>query len=341
VLEQVHSNRPAILIVGPSWVGDMVMMQSLCKVLRQRHPDCVIDVVAPAWTGPLLARIPEVRRAIFLDVSHGQLALRKRWSLGKSLRGAAYDRAIILPRSFKSAIVPLAARARVRTGFRGEMRYGLLNDIRHLDKQALPRTVDRFISLGLEPGESLPATLPEPVLDPDRDNALAVLARAGRERPQGPVLALCPGAEYGPAKRWPPAHFAAVARTMHGRGWEVWILGSRHDGEMAAEIQRDSGNVCLDLSGKTSLVDALDLLSLADAAVSNDSGLMHVAAAAGTRVIAVYGSSDPDHTPPLSARADIVRLGLECSPCMKRVCPLGHTRCLVDLGPERVLSLLA
>jgi len=329
-----------ILIVGPAWVGDMVMMQSLCKVLRQRDPECHIDVVAPAWTGPLLARIPEVRRGISLDVDHGHLALHKRWGLGRSLRGEAYDRAIVLSRSLKSAIVPFAARARVRTGFRGEMRFGLLNDIRPLNKQALPRTVDRFVALGLDPGESLPAALPEPALRADRDNAVAVLARLGRERSQTPILALCPGAEYGPAKRWPPAHFAAVARSMREQGWEVWIFGSERDAGIAAEIQRDSGNACLDLSGKTSLVDALDLLSLADAAVSNDSGLMHVAAAAGTRVIAVFGSSDPAHTPPLSTRAEIVRLGLDCSPCMKRVCPLGHTRCLVDLGPELVTSRL-
>ncbi len=319
----------------------MVMMQSLCKVLRQRDPECLIDVLAPGWTGPLLARIPEVRHGIPIGVGHGELALGQRWALGRSLRSEHYDHAIVLPRSFKSALVPFAARARVRTGFRGEMRYGLLNDIRHLDKQALPRTVDRFVSLGLAPGEPLPSPLPDPALRTDRDNALSALARLGREPPKAPVAALCPGAEYGPAKRWPPAHFAAVARAMRERGWEVWIIGSAHDAGIAAEIQRDSNNACLDLSGTTSLVDALDLLSLADVAVSNDSGLMHVAAATGVRVLALFGSSDPAHTPPLSSKAEILHLGLDCSPCMKRVCPLGHTRCLVDLVPATVIDRLS
>ncbi len=330
---------PRILIVGPSWVGDMVMAQSLFKLLKARAPNAIIDVLAPAWTEPLLARMPEVRRAISLPLGHGDLSLSLRWRLGRSLRASAYTRAIVLPNSFKSALVPFAAGIPRRTGFLGECRFALLNDVRRLHKVALPRTVDRFIALGLESGEAAPA-IPMPALKTKPQDGHAALARLRQAVPQAPVLALCPGAEYGPAKRWPAPYYAEVANAKLAQGWQVFLLGSSKDAPVTAQVQALTQGRCLDLAGHTSLAEAIDLMALAAAVVSNDSGLMHVAAALGRPVVALFGSSDPGHTPPLSAKAQVLYLSLSCSPCFARECPLGHLRCLKDLSPARVLAAL-
>lgn len=327
------------LIVGPSWVGDMVLAQSLFMVLRQRHPQARLDVLAPAWTHPLLARMPEVDEAIAAPFVHGRFDLGVRFRLGRELRARQYDRAIVLPNSLKSAIVPFMARARVRTGFIGEWRYGLLNDIRRLDRQKLARTVDRFIALALTPDEALPE-IPLPRLRADADKARAALSRLHRDPPRTPVLGLCPGAEYGPAKRWPAEYFAEVAKAGLAKGWEVWLFGSGRDKPETDAVQSLTQQRCLDLVGKTTLEEAIDLLSLTVAVVSNDSGLMHVAAALDRPVVALYGSSDPKHTPPISSKATVLYLGLSCSPCFERACPLGHLNCLRQLGPERVLAAL-
>lgn len=317
----------------------MVLAQSLFKLLKQRDPDARIDVLAPAWTLPLLARMPEVNETIASPFDHGELKLAQRRRLGRELRARHYDRAIVLPNSLKSAIVPWVARARVRTGFKGEWRYGLLNDVRRLDEQKLPRTVDRFVALALNPDEALPQ-IPPPRLRADVDKAHAVLSRLDRNLPATPVLGLCPGAEYGPAKRWPAEYFAEVARAKLDAGWEVWLFGSDKDRREAAAVQSLTRNRCLDLAGSTSLEEAIDLLSLTAAVVTNDSGLMHVAAALERPVVALYGSSDPRHTPPLAVKASVLYLGLECSPCFERECPLGHLNCLRRLEPQRVLSAL-
>lgn len=334
----MNNPEQKILVVGPAWIGDMVMAQSLFKVLKTRHAETWIDVIAPAWTEALLNRMPEVRKGISMPLGHGNLGLGVRWKLGRDLRSEHYDQAIVLPRSLKSAITPFSAKAKRRTGFVGEMRYGLLNDIRTLDKIALPKTVDRFVALGLEPGENLPARLPDPELVCDAKNALAAKERLGIGKANKSVLALLPGAEYGPAKQWPARHFASVADTMAQRGWDIWIFGSAKDASVAREIQGQARTRCVDLTGKAGLLEAVDLISTAGAVVSNDSGFMHVAAALKVPLVAVYGSSDPLHTPPLSETAKIERLGLDCSPCFKRECPYGHYRCLTDLNPGRVVE---
>ena len=330
-----------ILVIGPSWVGDMVLAQSLFQVIKQQQPDAIIDVAAPAWTIPLLDRMPEVSGKIALPFKHGRLDLRERIRLGKSLKNAAYDQAILLTNSFKSAILPFAANIPLRTGFRGEMRYGLLNDIRSLDKKALPRTVDRFVALGLKKDQPLPATIPNPRLIADASQAAEALDKLGKELPDVPVLGLCPGAEYGEAKRWPAEYYAEVARQALEKGWQVWLFGSEKDVPVTGSINQMTKNRCLDLGGRTRLGEAIDLMSLCQTVVSNDSGLMHVAAALGRKVIAVYGSSDPHHTPPMSPEAVVLWLGLDCSPCFKRICPLGHLNCLKQLAPDRVLQEIA
>jgi heptosyltransferase-2 len=331
-----------ILVMGPAWVGDMVLAQSLFKALRQQDPDVIIDVAAPSWTLPLLERMPEVNQGIALPFKHGQFALRERIRFGRALRKAQYTQSIMLTNSLKSAILPFAAGIPQRTGFLGEQRYGLLNDIRPLDKQHLPRTVDRFVALGQpRQGATLkPAQILNPSLQANTEQATAALLKLAHPKPQVPVLALCPGAEYGEAKRWPVPYFAEVARAAIAQGWEVWLFGSAKDVPVTAEINRLSNGHCLDLGGKTQLGEAIDLMALCHAVVSNDSGLMHVAAALDKKLIALYGSSDPHHTPPMSSKAIIEYLGLSCSPCFKRECPLGHLNCLKMISPDRVIQAI-
>ncbi|EKF75439.1 ADP-heptose LPS heptosyltransferase II [Alcanivorax hongdengensis A-11-3] len=333
----------AILVVGPSWVGDMVMAQTLFSELRRQHPDCAIDVLAPAWCRPLLSRMPEVREALSLPFDHGDLRLGERRALGRSLRGR-YQQAYVLPNSLKSAIVPLSARIPVRTGWRGEMRYGLLNDVRKLDKQRYPLMVQRFVALALPPRAPVP--LLESISAPHlqvSDDSRAQAMKAHQLDTGRPVLGLCPGAEFGPAKRWPEHHYAAVARHWIEQGGQVWIFGSGKDVPVADTIVAELGELgeqARVLAGATSLEQAVDLLSATTAVVSNDSGLMHIAAALKRPLVAVYGSTSPGFTPPLGDRVAVVRLGLECSPCFERECPLGHLNCLRQLPPSRVIDAL-
>ena len=327
------------LVIGPSWVGDMVMAQSLFKRLKADQPGLYLAVLAPAWSQALLSRMPEVDEAIEMPVGHGQVQLGARWRLGRSLKARHFDQAIVLPGSLKSALVPFFAGIATRTGFVGEQRYGLLNDIRKLDKKALALNVERFLALG-SPTHSLPDEIPKPGLEVDPQAQAAVRGRFSLREDQA-LLALCPGAEFGPAKQWPARHYAAVARSRLAQGWQVVLLGSAADSPICAEINAACEGGCKDLSGQTSLTEVIDVLSLCDAVVSNDSGLMHIAAALERPLVAIYGSSSPDFTPPLSANCQMLSLALDCQPCFKRECPLGHLNCLNLLDPERVLAALA
>ena len=329
------------LVVGPSWVGDMLMAQSLFKALAARHPSLALDVLAPAWSHGILARMPEVRRALVAPFAHGRFGLGERWRLGRELAREGYDQAIVLPNSWKSALVPFFAGIPLRTGYVGEFRHGLLNDKRQLDPRAMPRLVERYSALAA-PAAGTSSRVPtalQPLLAVHPDVQEATLARLGLKRDRR-ILALCPGAEFGPAKRWPEAHYAAVARAKLEQGWQVWLFGSDKDCAATEAIDQLSGGACVNLAGCTTLEETVDLLACAAAVVSNDSGLMHIAAAVNVPLIAVYGSTDPGYTPPYSEQARVVRLGLECSPCFKRECPLGHLDCLMKLAPERVLAVL-
>ncbi len=323
-----------ILVVAPAWVGDMVMAHTLVQLLEGAE----VDVLAPPATAPLGARMPGVSDVHVLDVGHGELGIKRRWRVGRGLRG--YDQAIVLPNTIKSALVPLFAGIARRTGWVGETRYGFLNDIRKLDKAAYPLMIERFMALGLPEGALLPAPYPKPVLKNDPANADRALRQLGLNRDKA-VAVLCPGAEFGPAKRWPARHYAQVARHLLAEGKQVWLMGSPKDLTDCQSIQADVADGDLHvLAGKTSLLDAVDLIAEADVVVCNDSGLMHVAAALGVSVVAVYGSTSTEFTPPLGDDAQVVRLGLDCSPCFQRQCPLGHLNCLNDLAPERVIACL-
>ncbi len=329
-----------ILVIGPAWVGDMVLAQSVFKQLKIDQADCQIDVAAPPWTLPLLARMPEVRTAIALPFKHGELALRARWQLGRQLSATQYDQAILLTNHLKSAIVPWAANIPVRTGFKGEMRYGLVNDMRTLDKSLLKQTVQRFLALGRAATQPLPDPMPQPALVSYPERAASLYQRLNIPHHPQAVLALCPGAEYGEAKRWPAQHYAEVATYARAQGWQVWLFGSAKDQDVTAHIQAMTQHQCVDLAGKTTLTEVIDLMAVCDQVVSNDSGLMHIAAALNKPLLAIYGSSDPQHTPPMSPQAVIEYLGLSCSPCFQRSCPLNHLHCLQHITPERVISHL-
>jgi heptosyltransferase-2 len=331
----VTANAP-VLIVGPAWVGDMVMAQALFMALRACRPGAALDVVAPGWSLPLLARMPEVRHGIELDTTHGELGWRKRLALGRSLRQSGYAQAIVLPRSMKAALVPFFARIPRRTGFRGELRFGLLNDVRPFDAGVLDQTVKRFLALGVERGESLPVPIPQPRLRSDSSRRANVLQQLGVPT-DAPMIAFMPGAEYGPAKRWPVERFGALAQRLISRGCSIAVLGSAKEASIGASIERIAGTTRVaNLCGRTSLVDAVDILAGAAVAVSNDSGLMHVAAAVDVPVVALYGSSSPDFTPPLTPSATIIYERVECSPCFERTCPLQHFACMQAISVDQV-----
>ncbi len=328
------------LVVGPSWVGDMVMAQSLFMDIKQREPECQIDVLAPAWTAALLDRMPQVSELVAGNFNHGKLNLGDRIRLGRELRSKRYSNAILLPNSLKSALVPAIAKIPHRAGFIGEQRWGLLNDIRKLNKKAMPMTVQRFVALGLakEAPVRTVDSIPVPQLVVDQAAAQAVLNQNYLTTDQK-ILVLCPGAEFGPSKQWPVAHYAEVANHYLQRGWQVWQLGSDKDLSTCQELDALTGHHTRVLAGKTSLPQAIDLMSFAALVIANDSGLMHIAAALQKKLVAVYGSTDPGHTPPLSKNHAIARLGLDCSPCFKRECPLHHLDCLRELLPASVIEL--
>jgi heptosyltransferase-2 len=325
-----------ILVVAPNWIGDTLLAQPLFARLHAARPALALDAVAPSWTAPILARMPEIEEVLETPLVHGRLQLGARLRLAGVLRGRRYDEAIVLPNSWKSALAPLLAGIPRRVGFVGEARYGLINVRHRLDEAAVPLMAERYAQLAELPGEPPPRPLAAPRLEVDEANLAIAVARFGLDRSK-PVAAFCPGAEFGPSKRWPARHFAALARALASRGRRVWLIGSPGDRAIGDEIAKLANGAAINLCGRTDLAAAIDLLSVAEVVVSNDSGLMHVAAALRRPLVALYGSSSPAHTPPL-APARLVSLGIECSPCFQRECPLGHFKCMNDLEPERVLA---
>lgn len=330
----------SILIIGPAWIGDMVMAQSLFKLIKERHPDATIDVLAPAWTFSILKCMPEVSSAIEMPITHGEVKLRKRYQLGKALRAKHYDQAIVMQNSFKSALIPWFAGISQRTGWLGEYRYGLLNDVRRLDKAQYPLMIQQFSALALPATESLPAVLPYPNFKVDEAVKAAAITKLKLILSDKPILAMGVGAAFGPSKRWPEDYFAEVAKQKLAEGWDVWLFGAEGDKPLTEKVMAVTNQGCTDLSGRIELHETIALLSCTAGVVTNDSGLMHMAAALKKPVIAVYGSTSPSFTPPLSNDAQILKLDLACQPCFKRECPLVHHRCMRDLLPATVLSAM-
>ncbi|MDH5182027.1 MAG: lipopolysaccharide heptosyltransferase II, partial [Gammaproteobacteria bacterium] len=265
--------------------------------------------------------------------------LLTRYKIGRSLRARQYDQAIITPRSYKSALIPFFAGISRRTGYRGEMRYGVINDIRTLDKSILRQTVQRYVALGKSHNVVEAPQIPFPKLTVDTANQAKLRDKFKLSEDQ-PLICMMPGAEYGPAKQWPIEKYAELAAIFVEQEYQVLVLGSQKETGLGETIAVAQPEKIKNLCGQTSLTDAIDLLGLSTVAITNDSGLMHVACATDRPVIAIYGSSDPAYTPPLSNKAKIIYHSLECSPCFKRVCPLGHTACLTDIKMEEVAGCI-
>jgi heptosyltransferase II len=331
------SDRRPSLIIAPQWIGDAVMTEPLLRRLRARGERLAVGALP--WVAPVYRAMPQVDEVIEFPFQHGGLQFKARRAIARQVEGR-FDTAYVLPNSLKSALLPFLASIPKRVGYLGEARVGLLTH-RLKNPRNKPPMVAFYSALsgdkdGLEQDRPRLQLAPAQVDAALRDLGLA----AGRYH------VFAPGAEYGPAKRWPGAHFAALAR---GLDRPAVLLGSAKETELCNEIaDRAGAGKCLNLAGKTSLLEAFALIAACRVMVSNDSGLMHVAAAFGVPQVALFGSSSPLHTPPLNDRAHVVWLKqdpqyqppLDCSPCFQRECPLGHRRCLVDIAPERVLALV-
>lgn len=332
------AEQRSVLVVGPSWVGDLVMAQAFFMALRERGV-AAVDVVTPPGPHALLDRIPEVREGFLLEARHGELGWGERRALARRLRKRRYDQAYVLPSSLKSALLPALARIPLRTGHRGELRLGLVNDV----QPELPDSFDGsdlnvrgYLAL-LGPEAATAPVIPRPHLrvDPENQSRLSARFELGGG---GPVVALAPGAAFGPSKRWPGEHFRSLAARLAGEGRTIVVLGGPDEEALGEEIAGAAGPAGRNLCGQTSLTDAVDILALAEVAVANDSGLAHVAGAVETPVVVLFGPTSPRFAAPLAARSEELYLGLGCSPCSHRTCPLGHHRCLRYITVDEVMA---
>lgn len=345
-----------VLLIAPAWIGDAVIASALMHDVSLRVPaPRSLHVIAPRSTAPLFEFVASVERVIELPLGHGDFDLRLRRSLGECLARESYDQCIVLPNSWKSALIPYFAKIERRTGYVGEWRYGVLNDVRHV-AQSHTTLMQRYVALGRERRESTGPvlSLPPPRLCVNETRWAAVQEKF--DLPSGEAakaIALCPGADYGPAKRWPPRHFARLADHFTAEGKRIWLLGSASDREAARIIlgQVRTPHLVRDFTGETTLAEAVCLLSRCEMAICNDSGLMHVAAAVGARTLGIYGSSTDEYTPPIGGDGDdaprvsgrkhpTASLRLPCSPCFQRQCPYGRTMCLTHLTPDFVIERL-
>ena len=330
-----------ILIVGPSWVGDAVMAQSLYKIIKSRN-DHQIDVLSPEWSVGILQRMEEVSEVIISPFKHGELNLQERRSLGKRLRERDYDKSIILTNSFKSSLVPYFANIPTRVGWLGEFRYGFINDIRKFNKHESMLMIERFALLESNSFEA--EKIPRPSLSVDGDNVEALLFSHGIDEAR-PTIALCPGAEFGPAKRWPSYYYSEITDDYLSKGWNVIILGSSKDSKVALDIKNHlsiaSHKNLFDLTGKTTLPDAVDILSMTDIVLTNDSGLMHIAAAVEAPLVALYGPSSPEFTPPLGKKFKVIRKESGYKKVRIGNAKEGYHPSLISIKPKEVLEELS
>ena len=332
-----------ILIIGPSWVGDAVISQSLLKIIIDRCESSTIDVLSPDWTLDIFKRMEEVSKSLIFPFKHGDIKLRERANFGKKLKVKSYDQVIVLPNSLKSALVPFFANIPKRTGWIGEMRYFLLNDIRKLNKKIYPRMVDRFVGLAFPKNHYSEKEIPFPHLIVDEKNLDKILKKY-QLRKDIPLLTLCPGAEFGPSKRWPAANFSKIADHFLANKWQILLLGSKNDISTSKEVVMGMANKekksTYNLTGETSLLDAIDILSYSKLVLSNDSGLMHIASAVGVNLVALYGPSSPEFTPPLTNNAVILRKTKGYFKLREGSLPSGYHQSLVDIKPEEVIEVL-
>lgn len=329
---------PRTLVISPNWIGDAVMAQPLLRLLQDKHPERPIDVLAPAWVAPVWRAMREVDTVLEAPFRHGMLQLRERREYARMLRARGYVAAYVLPNTLKFALIPWLAGIPKRVGYKGEMRYGLLNEIHHDNKDAPRPMVSFYAALANPPAHDVPppSALPRPTLTVPDEKKVQVATRVGLHMDR-PLVLFAPGAEFGSAKRWPTSHFAELAKTLQRERREVQIalMGSGKDKEVCDEIAAAAPGV-RNLAGVTALDEAVALIAMANAIVSNDSGLLHIASALNRPIVAIYGPTDPLHAPPFSDVAKSIYLALECAPCRQRECPLGHHRCMKEISAGMV-----
>lgn len=337
-----------ILIIAPNWIGDAVMTQPLLAALKTQYPASKIDVLASNWVAPIYRACTEVNDVIEANFQHKQLQWGLRKQLAKDLRAKNYQTCFVLPNSLKSALIPWLANIPFRIGYRGELRFGLINiALDNPSKVNRPPMVEHYLALSqlLSDGQALATESLTPKLNVASTASQSINKKlSDADIDPNSVFVFCPGAEYGPTKRWPTNHFAALAKNLihtHSNA-NIILLGSKNDHRLAEEIlqQSQSQTNIHNWCGNSSLDEAIALIGAAKAVISNDSGLMHIAAALKTPQVAIFGSSDPAHTPPLSRNAKVIWLNLPCSPCHKKECPLGHLKCLKDILPQQVFATL-
>lgn len=327
-----------ILVTGPSWIGDMVMAQSLFILLKKMSPDCKIDVLAPTATAAVVQRMPEVSRCIPFNSRHGQLDLLMRIKTGLALKTAHYDEAIIIPKTLKAALPSIVAGITKRTGFHSH--FGMVNRVRSYLKSRDELFIKRYLSLISDSAYDTEfEDIPKPQLQIDLHNRDLLLEKFALKPDEFVVFA--PGAEYGPAKKWPSEYFAELADLLKSRQLKICIVGSEKDKQTSTEIIENTKHAeIVDLCGQTKLPDAIDIISAANAVFTNDSGLMHISTASETQVFAIFGSTSPRYTPPISrpGLSKVIQSELSCSPCFERECRYGHYDCLKKITPSHVFK---
>jgi heptosyltransferase-2 len=334
-----------ILIVAPNWIGDAVMSQPLLAAIKVSYPNAAIDVLATPWVAPIYRACSEVAELIEADLRHGQLQWGLRRTLAAQIKKRNYASCYVLPNSLKSALIPWLANIPVRIGYQGELRRILLTETKaNSPKMQRIPMVEHYANL-CACSRNLDLAIRSPQLSPT-----ATALEVARTRLQAAciqtdaLVVLCPGAEYGPSKRWPAAHFAALAQSILNAKptASVVLLGGPSDraiGDAIVSSTASDGRI-FNWCGSTSLDEAIAIIGMCSKVVSNDSGLMHIAAALQVPQVAIFGSSDSNHTPPNSVKATVISLHLPCSPCHQRECPLGHLNCLNQISPERVFASL-
>jgi heptosyltransferase-2 len=326
------------LVISPNWIGDAVMAQPLLALLKQQHPERPIDVLAPPAVAPVWRAVSEVDTVLETPFRHRALQLKERWNYARLLRARGYADAYVLPNTIKYALIPWLAGIPRRVGYKGEMRYGLVNVMHHDDKPARPM-MPFYAALAQDPSLPAPAGVARPSLRVASEHVQGACARHGIEQARKLVV-FAPGAEFGPAKRWPPAHFGELAQQIVASDpqAQIALLGSPKDRPTCDEVVAASGSAAanmLNLAGATKLDEATALIAQSAAVVTNDSGLMHIASGLNKPLVALYGPTDPRHTPPSSEFARWIWLQVECAPCQQRECPLGHHNCMKQLGADR------
>ncbi len=331
-----------VLIISPNWIGDAIMAQPLLQLLKQRYPSLTIDVLAPAWVAPVWQAMEEVNDVHESSFKHGQLQLKDRFAMARFLKSLDYDQAYVLPNTLKFALIPWLAKIPERIGYLGETRYGLLNVIHHDDKRHPRPMMAFYAALADKPARNIGSKFASlhPRLHIDEKEINEVRKRLNLIEGRL-MIAFAPGAEFGSAKRWPVSHFSVLADMIFRfyPNAQIVLLGSARDNDVCEAIHSNVPGT-LNLAGKTSLKEAIALIAGVDILVTNDSGLMHVASAFDLPVVALYGPTDYRHTPPFSTRSYIMSLDLDCAPCQKRECPLGHHKCMEELMPQGIFETI-